>query len=154
MGEVAVGDKLKTAEWHTHAVMSNVIRAIAGDVSITEEMENDLAGAIGPAVARAMAEARAEGRREAYAGCCSPDCACCRDPDEDCDCGYEAFADSVAGAARDAALEEAARIVEGGSFLHAEAPTARFGREAAAAIRRALSQPAQPGTKEESDGAE
>lgn len=39
-------------------------------------------------------------------------------------------------------LEVAAKIAEGGSFMHDEAPTARFGREVAAAIRRAQSKPA------------
>lgn len=36
-------------------------------------------------------------------------------------------------------LERAARIAEGGSFLHMEAPSARFGKECAAAIRREIS---------------
>jgi hypothetical protein len=39
-------------------------------------------------------------------------------------------------ALRNAVLEEAARVAEGGHFLHKEAPTAKFGRECAAAIRR------------------
>ena len=34
------------------------------------------------------------------------------------------------------AYEEAAKVAEGGSFLHADAPDAKFGRECAAAIRR------------------
>jgi hypothetical protein len=33
-------------------------------------------------------------------------------------------------------MEKAARIVEGGNFLHPKAPTAIFAKEAAAAIRR------------------
>ena len=33
-------------------------------------------------------------------------------------------------------VEECARVAEGGRFLHADAPAARFGRECAAAIRR------------------
>ena len=41
-------------------------------------------------------------------------------------------------AAWEAALEEAARIIEGGSFMHDQAPTALFAKEAAAAIRRAI----------------
>ena len=33
-------------------------------------------------------------------------------------------------------VEECARVAEGGSFFHDDAPDARFGRECAAAIRR------------------
>lgn len=38
--------------------------------------------------------------------------------------------------ARAAALEEAAKVAEGGAFLHDDAPDARFGRACAKAIRR------------------
>ena len=40
--------------------------------------------------------------------------------------------------ARLVALEEAAKIAEGGRFLHDDAPDARFGKACATAIRRAL----------------
>lgn len=42
----------------------------------------------------------------------------------------------IGAPSRNDVLDEAARIVEGGSFLHAAAPAAMFAREAAAAIRR------------------
>lgn len=40
------------------------------------------------------------------------------------------------GRAVAAERERCARVAEGGRFLHDDAPTARFGREVAAAIRR------------------
>lgn len=43
--------------------------------------------------------------------------------------------DSRWQSAREVALEDAAKVAEGGRFLHDDAPTARFGRECAAAIR-------------------
>jgi hypothetical protein len=45
---------------------------------------------------------------------------------------------TIAAEAFAAGLEKAAKIAEGGSFLHNDAPTARFGRECAAAIRREI----------------
>jgi hypothetical protein len=48
---------------------------------------------------------------------------------------------AVRAEARAQALEEAARLAEGGNFLHAEAPDARFGREVARAIRALKEKP-------------
>lgn len=80
------------------------------------------------------------GDRRCVQAWCGPDEACepCRAADriEDAVAPLLAAERARREAARKEALEEAARIAEGGRFLHDDAPDARFGRACAAAIRR------------------
>ena len=50
--------------------------------------------------------------------------------------GYPEDLLPLANAIEAAEREACAKVAEGGSFLHADSPAARFGRECAAAIRR------------------
>lgn len=46
--------------------------------------------------------------------------------------------EAIVQEARNEAIEECARFVEGGSFLHADAPAAKFARECSKAMRQQL----------------